>query len=113
MSDHRRAAAIVGSHGRAVIGRRNGGRTGDSNVGRDAADHRTRVIVDGERLDEAAAIAAHIGGGVGPLYDKLIGARSWYGLIAVCDYRYTSASIRGNDCAIVGRRHGAGALDRD
>ena len=74
VSDHGRTAAIVGGHHRGVVRCRDGAGALNRNIGWDAGDDGSGVVVDGNRLGEAAGIAAGISSSIGALEDEFIGA---------------------------------------
>src|SRR5439155_5190442 len=78
-----------------------------------ASDDRGGRVVDGDALYLAAAVSAGIGRRVSPLDDILIGAGARDRLVAVGDDRRATAIVSGDNSAVIGRRHGAGALDRN
>src|SRR5439155_12569253 len=68
------AAAVVRGGDRTVIGRRYRAGALHGGISRNAGNNRRCGVIDRARLNEAAAIAASIGGGVGPFDDILVGA---------------------------------------
>src|SRR5207253_284203 len=95
VGDDRRTATGIGGYDCAVSGRRHRAGALNGDIGRDAADNRPGRVVDRDSLDLAAAVAAFIGGGVGPFDDELIDARAGVSLVAVRDDRDAAASVRG------------------
>src|SRR5262249_563868 len=112
VSDDRDSPAVVRSHDGAVVRWRNRAGAGDDDVDRDAGEDGRVGVADSNRLDQAVCIAAGVCSNVSPFDGKFVRAGAGNGLVAMGNRWYTTTIIGGDDSAIVGHRHIAGALDR-